>query len=386
VSRQPDDSFAARTDVGRVRPINEDAFLADPPVYAVADGLGGHQAGEVASEIAIATLRAYAPKTADPSALDRAVRRANRAVIDAAREGRGRTGMGTTMTAVVVQGVELAVSHVGDSRAYLLHDGALERVTDDHSMVADMIRQGTLTEAESRHHPNRSVITRALGSDPDMVPDSFCMTASRGDRLLLASDGLHGMLTDEQIGAVLTGGTPAQAASALVDAANTAGGGDNVTVVVVDIGTAAGRRGGAAAAASTAPATGSATTRRTLLAATAWVLAAILIVGGAAFAARSWAMSQAYLKADGAVVAVYEGVPGTFAGVSFNRKVRVSHVTVDQLPPTVRAELESPSGIAAGSLAAALSALEAIESQAATLAPLAPPALTTATPDATTTP
>ena len=192
------------TDVGCVRPINEDsAAVFDPEVYVVADGMGGHAAGEVASEIAIQTLVENAPDTADGDALARAVVEANRAVIRAAVDGRGKQGMGTTMTAAVVDGVRLVVAQVGDSRAYLLHRGNLQRITRDHSLVADMVEAGEITEEQARVHPQRSVITRALGSDPRTLPDIYEMTLEGGDRLLLCSDGLSSMIEDDVIQSVL---------------------------------------------------------------------------------------------------------------------------------------------------------------------------------------
>ncbi len=201
-AKQP---WAAVTDIGRVRTHNEDSVLAQPPLFVVADGLGGHEAGEVASSIAVETLRDHAPRRADASALARAVRAANREVIRAAKEGVGRSGMGTTLTAAIVEGGTIAIAHVGDSRAYLLTSGSLRRLSDDHSMVADMIRRGQLTEADARVHPNRSVITRALGTDSNMVADTYEIDANTGDRLLLCSDGLTGMLEDSRIAELLGG-------------------------------------------------------------------------------------------------------------------------------------------------------------------------------------
>ncbi|MDH4139078.1 MAG: protein phosphatase 2C domain-containing protein, partial [Coriobacteriia bacterium] len=195
--------YSGLSDVGRVRTHNEDAVLLSPPLYAVADGLGGHQAGEIASTLAVESLLENAPLRADAKALGRAVRSANRAVIDGAREGLGRAGMGTTLTAAIVEDTRIAIAHAGDSRAYLFHGGELERITLDHSVVADLIRQGSITEEESRTHPNRSVITRALGSDPNMYADTFEVDAEPGDRLLLCSDGLTSMLTDVRIADIL---------------------------------------------------------------------------------------------------------------------------------------------------------------------------------------
>ena len=229
-------SYGSRTDVGLVRDHNEDSLAVNPPLYAVADGMGGHAAGEVASEIAIQTLVANAPETPDGDDLARAVVAANHAVIRAAAEGIGRKGMGTTMTCAMLSGKRLVVAQVGDSRAYLLHEGSLQRITRDHSLMADLIESGQITVEEARVHPQRSVITRALGSDPSTLPDIYEMNVAPGDRLLLCSDGLSGMVDDSLLESTLERvKDPQRCAAALVNEAITAGGYDNVTAVVVDV-------------------------------------------------------------------------------------------------------------------------------------------------------
>ena len=340
--------FAGMTNVGLVRPGNEDAYAARPPLFAVADGLGGHQAGEVASNIAIETLEDLAPRDADVAALDAAVCAANAAVIEAAHEGKGRIGMGTTLTVVVVDGLRLAVAHVGDSRAYLLHDNGLSRITQDHSMVADMIRQGTLTEEESRYHPNRSVITRALGTDPGVTPDAFGVSVAVGDRLLLSTDGLHGQVSDVQISDIMrSSGTPAEAARALVDAANRAGGVDNVTVVIVDIDGSGGATSDPGPARDPVP--WSERWRR-WLARSLWVFAAAAVIAAGWFGLRAYADSRAYLKAENGLVVIYQGVPGTFAGIRLDRIAQTTDVNAELLRADVAARLAEPSGIPVGSL------------------------------------
>ena len=240
-------SWAALSDIGRVRTHNEDSVLAQPPLFVVADGLGGHEAGEVASSIAIETVRDHAPRRPDAKALARAVKAANREVIRSAREGYGKPGMGTTMTAAIVEGTHIAIAHVGDSRAYLLRSGTLEQITDDHSMVADMIRRGQLTEAEARYHPNRSVITRALGTDPSMVADTYELTAGRRRPAAAVHrrPDRHARGRDDRRDARRPTPTPASLRRALVDAANDAGGHDNISVVIVDIGGEGAVRGAA---------------------------------------------------------------------------------------------------------------------------------------------
>lgn len=196
-------TFGSRTDVGCVRDHNEDSLVVAPPLFAVADGMGGHAAGEVASEIAVNVLAELAPKDLDGAALEHAVEEANHEIIRAARDGRGREGMGTTLTACMLENERLIIAQVGDSRAYLLHHGKLQQLTRDHSLMADMIEAGQLTPEEARHHPQRSVITRALGSDPNTRPDMYEINVETGDRLLVCSDGLSSMIEDEQIEAVM---------------------------------------------------------------------------------------------------------------------------------------------------------------------------------------
>ena len=229
-------AWGARTDVGCVRAHNEDSYLVQSPLFCVCDGMGGHAAGEVASSIAVETIARMAPHTADAAMLASAVEAANAAVIEAAAHGRGKPGMGCTATTAYIDGHSLAIAHVGDSRAYLLHGGTLIRVTHDHSFVEELVDAGEITADEARVHPNRSVITRALGSDPAMYADHFMLNIDQGDRLILCSDGLSGMVPDREIERVATESeTPQLAADNLVDAALAAGGADNVTVVVVDV-------------------------------------------------------------------------------------------------------------------------------------------------------
>jgi protein phosphatase len=355
MSRPSDDWYAGNTDIGLVRSGNEDALLLAPPLFAVADGLGGHQAGEIASEIAIDVLLKGTPRTADARALGRAVRAANSAVIDAAAAGRGRSGMGTTLTAAMVEGNRVALAHVGDSRAYLLHYGVLEQLTDDHSMVADMVRRGTLSAEESREHPQRSVITRALGSDPDMIVDAFEVDAAPGDRLLLTTDGLTSLVRDETIARVLaSAATPAEATEALIDAALDAGGHDNITVVVADIGSASRVRP------EISPGPPPRWWLRSL-----WLLVALAVIVGAAAASNAFARAQAFVIDEGGVVAVYQGVPGTFAGISLNWHSRTTTVPVDALDPITAARLED--GIRVDGLAEAEEIVSVYAEQAASI-------------------
>ncbi len=321
-------TWAALTDIGRVRTHNEDSVLAQPPLFVVADGLGGHEAGEVASSIAVETLRDHAPRRPDAKALARAVKAANREVMRAAREGYGKQGMGTTMTAAIVEGSHIALAQVGDSRAYLLHAGVLSRLTEDHSMVADMIRRGQLTEAESRSHPNRSVITRALGTDPNMTADPYEFDAEPGDRLLLCSDGLTAMLEDGHIAETLSAyRDPAVAARMLVDAANDAGGHDNISVVIVDV-EGDGSRSGSAIDASGARA------GRGLLAVIGWLMLLVLLVSGVAYGSYVYAKRQAFIQlAPDGIVYVYQGVPGQLGSLKLQWVVEPTSIDIDGVAP-----------------------------------------------------
>ena len=316
-------SFGSRTDIGCLRDHNEDSLVVTPPLFAVADGMGGHAAGEVASEIAVRVLSELAPEHPDVEALGRAIEEANRAVIQAAREGRGRQDMGTTMTAAMLEGERLVIAQVGDSRAYLLHQGKLQQLTRDHSLMADMIEAGQLTPEEARTHPQRSVITRALGSDAHLHPDIYEINVETGDRLLICSDGLSGMIFDDQIENTLRRvQDPQRCASQLVNEAIAAGGHDNVTVIVADV-------------------TGYAEVRRKKLARkTKLSIALVLvlfaaIIAGAAWGTQTYLNTAAYLANDNGKVAVYRGVPGSVLGLSFSHLERTTDVTVADLQPGV---------------------------------------------------
>jgi PPM family protein phosphatase len=226
------------TDKGRRRLRNEDAYVCSPPLFAVADGMGGAQAGELASRLAATSLEEFTQTHGEQTAAD-LVQEANARIYRRSREDPAAAGMGSTITAALVDGTAGAVSlaHVGDSRAYLLRGGSLEQLTADHSLVAELVRSGRLTEEEAENHPQRSVITRVLGTDPDVDVDTLTVLAEPGDLFLLCSDGLTAMLRDEDILQVLEAadGDPDQAARALVDAANRAGGDDNITVVAFEL-------------------------------------------------------------------------------------------------------------------------------------------------------
>jgi PPM family protein phosphatase len=229
---------AGSTDAGRKRRRNEDAFVRDPPLFAVADGMGGAQAGEVASRLAAAAFREFheADELDPEERLVAIIQEANRRIFERARSDAEASGMGTTITAALVSGSGVAVGHVGDSRAYRLREGRLEQLTEDHSLVADLVRSGRLTPEEADTHPQRSVITRALGTDREVDVDTFTVEAAPGDVFLLCSDGLTTMVDDEEVSqTVASADTLDQAAKGLVKAANRAGGEDNITVVLFEV-------------------------------------------------------------------------------------------------------------------------------------------------------
>ena len=224
----------AATDTGQVRDGNEDSYLVDRrlELFAIADGMGGHRAGEVASATALDGLRAAVE---GGMSVGDAVGRANTAVWDKASADTDLAGMGTTLTAAWSDGSTLTVAHVGDSRAYLLRADTLQRVTVDHSLVEELIRDGRLTEEQASVHPQRSIITRALGVDSTVDVDVYSLVLQPNDRVMLCSDGLTSMVRANGIAEILRRESdPTAAANALVDAANAAGGEDNITVLVLD--------------------------------------------------------------------------------------------------------------------------------------------------------
>ena len=374
----------ARSDVGRGRPENEDSFLVDPEhqLYAVADGMGGHRAGEVASATAIETLMA-AYLGGQP--VDQAVEAANAAVFSKAAADDALRGMGTTLTAIAVRDGTALFGHVGDSRAYLLRDAAVTQVTDDHSLVEQLVREGRLTPEEAQRHPQRAIITRALGVDADVDVDTYRVDLVPGDRLLICSDGLTNMLSDDTIaGTLRRHADPQQAADTLVDMANQAGGDDNITVVILDAladgdGMAAsagvvptpeeptgewlvaGAGGGSAdvgsppapergsgpepppaAAPGATPAARRAGARRRrpgVRAALVWGLPIIAVVGIATGAVGWYARRTYYVGLSAERVTLFKGVPGGLLGWKPTVERRTD-LTAADLTPADRADLE----------------------------------------------
>lgn len=242
------------SDVGRQRQHNEDSLLVEKEagLFLVADGMGGHAAGEIASRIAVDSICEFIEQTEEedgtwPHGYDEqlsrttnrliaAVRIANGRVIEAMKKDPRLRGMGTTVVASLFDGSVLSVAHVGDSRAYLLRDGAISRVTNDHSWVFEQVRAGMLTEEEAERHPFRNVITRALGGAPSVVPDAAEFDLQEGDQVLLCSDGLTGMVPEAEISSIVTQAPDTQTACRmLIDAANERGGNDNITAVIIRV-------------------------------------------------------------------------------------------------------------------------------------------------------
>jgi len=383
--------FAAATDVGRMRTNNEDSYLSSQPVAAVADGMGGHSAGEVASAIAIEELAALGDRgpweneTAATDDLKQAILRANRRIREMAAGDRRLNGMGTTLVALLEDGDMVHVANVGDSRGYLLRQGELSQVTVDHSLVQELVDDGRLSPEDAERHPQRSVITRALGIDPEVEFDLFTYKLQVGDRLLLCSDGLSDVVEPAQIRKVLLRVPSAQrAARELVRVANEQGGPDNITVIVVDAvdeataeaqeaggdttgdlaaGSATGalpvvdgdapggrraRGGRAARAAKDRSLVMHRRLQRFLVAGIVVLALAALLVAG-----RSFLFSRYWVGFDDDAVAVFQGVPGNVAGLRFSRLVERSPVSRAQVPAGYVTRLED--GVTADDLADARS-------------------------------
>jgi protein phosphatase len=377
--------IGAATDVGRVREGNEDAYLVDDAMglVAVADGMGGHRAGEVASATALEALRA-AVGAGRP--LREAIEDANEAVHTKSLTDASLHGMGTTLTAgTLAAGGTLIVGHVGDSRAYLLHEGELRRLTTDHSLVEELVRDGRLTADEAAVHPLRSRITRALGVDPSVEVDVYPVELTPGDRLLLCSDGLTGMVQADDIAATLRRELdPTRAATMLVDAANAAGGEDNITVVIVAVTDESPARAAITPAPAveaivvdepdtTEPQSPSRRGHRVGRVAL-WVLPIVLVLGIAVAAVGWYARRSYYVGVNRGNVTIFKGVPGGLAGwnPTIERRTRLA---ADDLRPVDAAAVRDQKHFSSAADAAAFVAR--IRSHATTTT--VPPTTTTTT-------
>jgi len=384
------------TDTGQVRTKNEDAALIGDVVFAVADGMGGHAAGEVASQVAVEAFESStAGGVGDEDDIVEAVRAANQAVLDRADDEPELAGMGTTLTALaLVPGPadgsgtgELVIANVGDSRAYLFREGDLTQLTRDHSLVEDLVQEGRLSPEEARTHPQRNILTRVLGNDSDVEPDVFRADPVRGDRYLLCSDGLSNEVDDERAAAVLRRlGDPDDAARELVRLANENGGRDNITVVVVDVVDDDGRArtasrmigrtrrpsgGGGAAGAPTAvldrveseaperkgppkrseiravraerraarKALRKARPRRLTFRSLLFVVLVLAVAGAAVGAVWWFARNTFYVGVDGQEVVIFRGRPGGVLWVEPTIEERKSYLLAD-VPPERRQDVE----------------------------------------------
>ncbi|MDQ3912907.1 MAG: Stp1/IreP family PP2C-type Ser/Thr phosphatase [Actinomycetota bacterium] len=366
------------TDAGKVRKNNEDSLLVgegrDETLFVVADGIGGFEAGEVASSIAVDVLK----DVESSQSLEDAIREANRRILVAARGDERLSNMGTTVVAVRFGGTEeeplAEVSHVGDSRVYLFRDGALRPLTEDHSLVAELVRSGDLTRAQASEHPQKNLITRALGAEDDIEVDTTVLPIKLDDRLILCSDGLTDMLPEPRMLELLASSPegPERAARALVQAALDAGGLDNVTVVVVDIkgedtlderehrssgtqemraiappeidrvASTRHRRGSSSRAARYRK--GAASRRKRLernLGMIIRVLAVMLVLVTAVTPLYLWSASRYFLGFDGGEVTIYRGLPPNYTmGLNLNEEVRRTGLVESDIQERYRSTIE----------------------------------------------
>jgi PPM family protein phosphatase len=410
--------YAVRSDVGLLREGNEDSAYAGPHLLAIADGMGGHAAGEVASAVAIAAL---APLDDEVPGLDMlgaladAVAKANARLHDMSAADPSMEGMGTTLTAMLWSGARMALVHIGDSRAYLLRDGEFYQITRDHTLVQSLLDDGRINADEAATHPQRSLILRALDSRTDAEPDLSLREAQAGDRYLLCSDGLTDVVTEETLHRTLLAiEEPAEAVIQLIDLANRAGGPDNITCIVADVidavtatqpptevsvvAGAVSNQGGRPMARADTPATrahrltqpppselgvhdpgslnGSVDDhdgddqergyrRRWPIVTTILVVLVVVILGGG-FAAWSYTQRQYYVGEDGGQVVIFRGVNVKLAGISMNSVYKRTGIPVNQVTTDDRAQLAGT--ITASSLVDANNIVTSIKTAAATCA------------------
>lgn len=374
------------TNAGKVRKNNEDSLLTgdgrDEALFAVADGIGGFEAGEVASRIAVGVLEELEPG----ASLEDAVMEANRRILAASRGDEKLSGMGTTVVAArfsmkdsdagTSAGASAEISHVGDSRAYLLRGGELAPVTEDHSLVAELVRNGDLTRAQASEHPQKNLITRALGAEDTVQVDTAVLPVEGDDRILLCSDGLTDMVPEPKIGELLAAPDPETAALALVKAALDAGGADNVTVVVVDVkneppggrssGTqemralsqdpgaeaveeprrggrrAAGRRGATSSKARPSRQRGKRSAPVRLLTWIVRALAALMVLAALASPFYLWGSSRHYLGFDSGEVVIYRGLPEDYTlGYTLNEELQRTDLRETEVAETYREPIDT---------------------------------------------
>lgn len=373
-----------RTDVGRVRVGNEDSYLMDEPLFGIADGMGGHAAGEVASSTAVEALSSGAARVNpdDPESLVALIKEANRAIFEKATKDDLLHGMGTTCTLVLIDAHRAHLAHVGDSRAYLLRDGDLSRLSEDHTLVGRMVREGQLTEEEAAKHPQRSVITRSLGIDSDVRVDLRSFDVRDGDRIMLCSDGLTSMTGEDTIKRVLQQTkSPQAAADELVDLANEAGGDDNITVVVLDLSGAGDAPPPPPRSASPVekatgrttdaplgppPSSGSPSNDdpgfgRRVVRKIVVTLMILVVLVGAGYGALRYSLNHSWFVGvnDEDVVTIYQGRPEEVLGISMKEVAEETGITLEDVPEFKRADLEE--GIKTDSLEEARATVDSLE-------------------------
>lgn len=407
--------IGAKTDVGRRREVNEDSFLVHEPLFVVADGMGGHVAGDIASSTAVDTIKEESSSASaeDMNTLARLVLGANSRIWEKAQSDPTLRGMGTTCTLLMLDSSSAHIAHVGDSRAYLLREGKLTQVTEDHTLVGRMVKEGRLSADEAERHPQRSIVTRALGVDSEVEVDLMTVDLQEGDRILICSDGLSSMIDSDAIASVLTKESdPQVAAERLIDAANEAGGEDNITVVIVDIGggdskgagaTAMSKRVDTAESPKSAPsptaappssemtyASGGAITAappkvdqsleerddtardeddhderpaRTWPRKLVVALFIMVLLGVGAFFGVRYLLGNSWFVGvnDEGFVTVYEGIPEEVAGLRLNEEIEISDIRATELPDFLSDNLAD--GIRKDSLEDARAQITNLESQ-----------------------
>jgi serine/threonine protein phosphatase PrpC len=367
-------TVGVRTDIGRARQRNEDAYLVRTPVFAVADGMGGHQGGEVASTLAVEALGELDLRADGVmEALVQSIREANGRVLERGEGDPALRGMGTTLTALVTDQDRAHLAHVGDSRAYLLRKGSLQQLTEDHTLVQRMVREGRLTPEEAERHPQRSVITRALGVEDEVPVDELTLPLLDGDRLLLCTDGLTGMVGEARIHEILGSEPDPQAvADRLVEEANGAGGEDNITAIVVffeerndaeprpkDTGSPAPLAAGDGAAGTGAEPSPPRRHRWRRL--VVWVAVLALLASGAFVGIRSYVNRQWYVGVSDGEVAIFNGVPTSVLGYELSSAREPTGIPADQAMQ-FEAWKGLDDGITAGTLVEARSIVKEIRS------------------------
>ncbi|MCA1831856.1 MAG: Stp1/IreP family PP2C-type Ser/Thr phosphatase [Actinomycetota bacterium] len=349
---------AERSDVGRAREINEDAVFTGTHIFAVADGLGGHRAGEIASQLALEPLKML-DGGADGStaeALVQAVRDANRAVYEHAEQEQDMRGMASTITALSIDDSTAHLAHVGDSRCYLIRDGAITQLSQDHTLVARMVQEGKLTPQQAESHPQRSIVTRALGAGVDVDVDTLELELLGGDRLVLCSDGLTAVLSDEELREFATSTYDLDVVCRqLVEEANARGGPDNITVLVIDV---TGPRAASPAVPppvsqkpAGTPAQKPRKRRRIPARAIVWLVVLFVISVGLSLGVRGWVNNSWYVGLDGETVAIYQGLPTDTLGGRLHHVKEPTGLRLDDVAPFYRPRLDE--GLRVADLAAA---------------------------------